>query len=54
VAVDPSGRYAYSVNERSDDVSVFRIDGSTGALTALQVAPAGLNPSTMVVTSELR
>jgi 6-phosphogluconolactonase len=32
VAIDPSGRFAYAANLRSNDVSAFRIDAASGAL----------------------
>lgn len=45
VTVDPSGRFAYVVNNGSDDVSQYRIEAN-GALSALTPATvdAGTEP----------
>ena len=39
VTVDPDGRFAYTANEGSKDVSGFAIDRETGALRAGSPAP---------------
>lgn len=45
---DPTGRYLYCCNQRSDNVTVFAADGRTGGLTFTgQYAPVG-NPSAVV------
>jgi 6-phosphogluconolactonase (cycloisomerase 2 family) len=50
VTVDPTGRFAYVANFGSDDVTAFRIDQATGALTEVgtEVA-AGDEPGSMTV-----
>ncbi len=49
VAVDPSNRFAYVANSGSHDVSAYSINMSTGALTFIGSAPAGLNPISVAV-----
>jgi DNA-binding beta-propeller fold protein YncE len=48
-SVDPSGRFLYVANQGSGNVSAFRIDAGTGALTPLTPIPgpfpAGTSPS---------
>jgi 6-phosphogluconolactonase (cycloisomerase 2 family) len=39
IAVDPSGRFFYVVNEISDDITGFSVDPSTGTLTPLPGSP---------------
>jgi len=34
IVLDPSGLFAYVVNENSNDISVYAVDPATGALTA--------------------
>ena len=41
VAVDPSGRFVYATSNQSNNVAGFRINGSTGELTALTTSPFG-------------
>jgi DNA-binding beta-propeller fold protein YncE len=51
VAVDPTGKFAYVLNESSNNVSVYRI-GANGALTPIPGSPfaAGLNPYSVAIT----
>ena len=35
IAVHPSGKFAYVTNSMSNDVSIYSIDGATGALTLI-------------------
>jgi 6-phosphogluconolactonase (cycloisomerase 2 family) len=49
VTVDPSGRYAYAANYNTYDVSVFRINTSSGALTSLGTVAAGSGPNSVIV-----
>jgi hypothetical protein len=44
--------FAYVANFGSDDVSAYRIDAGTGALTPVTASPfaAGLNPASVVTT----
>lgn len=45
LAFDPTGRFLYSCNQRSDAITVFRVDPKTGALAFTgQYVPVG-NPS---------
>jgi len=39
VVIDPAGQFAYVANENSNDVSVYSIDATTGALTAVGGSP---------------
>jgi len=49
VAVDPSGKFAYVANLNSNDVSMYTIDVTTGALTSIGTIAAGSNPSSVAV-----
>ena len=35
IAIDPAGKFAYVANSGSNDVSMYRIDATTGALTLI-------------------
>ncbi len=52
LALDPAGNYLYVANTLSNNISVFSIDSSTGALTQLANSPfaVGLPPLNMQVT----
>jgi 6-phosphogluconolactonase len=39
VAIDPTGKFAYVVNDSSNDVSAYTIEASSGALTQVQGSP---------------
>lgn len=49
-------RFVYVVNEGSYDISAYRADGSTGALTPVPGSPfaAGLSPSSLAVDDTAR
>lgn len=52
IAVHPSGKFAYVVNNGGDlcgSVSVFAINGTTGALTSTETIGAGCGPSWVAV-----
>ncbi len=51
VTFEPSGQYVYVANVNSNNVSGFRLDADTGALTAVPGSPfsAGANPSRVVI-----
>jgi 6-phosphogluconolactonase (cycloisomerase 2 family) len=50
VTVDPSGKFAYVANYGSNDVSSYRINASTGALTSFSApVAAGTNPQSVTV-----
>ena len=46
MAVESSGRFAYVVNVGSNDVSIFRIDATTGTLSPIPVNPVVAAPGT--------
>src|SRR5580692_141143 len=53
LVMDPAGNYLYVMNTASDNISVFSIDSSTGALTQVPTSPfslSGLTPLNMVLT----
>ena len=39
--IDPKGRYMVVSGEKSDTISVYEIDGASGALKLLQKYPTG-------------
>jgi DNA-binding beta-propeller fold protein YncE len=39
VVVDPMGQFVYAANDTSGDVSVYTVDATTGALTAVAGSP---------------
>jgi 6-phosphogluconolactonase (cycloisomerase 2 family) len=45
IAVEPSGQFAYVVNQSVDTVSGFAIDASTGALTLISGFPFSTSPA---------
>jgi YVTN family beta-propeller protein len=49
VTVDPSGSYAYVVNDGSNSISMYSIDHTTGALTSRGTIAAGSSPREIVV-----
>jgi len=49
VAVDPSGKFAYTANWGSNNISVYTINATTGALTAGTAVAAGTNPNSVTV-----
>lgn len=58
VAVDPSGKFAYAPQSGafpagtyggSNSVSMFTVDGTTGALTSIGLIAAGTNPDSVAV-----
>jgi DNA-binding beta-propeller fold protein YncE len=51
VIVDPTGRFAYVVNQTGNNVSAYRINSSTGALRAVAGSPfeTGNNPFSVAV-----
>ena len=48
MAVGPTGRFAYVANWGSNDVSMYTIDGTTGALTSIGTI-AGSNPTSIAI-----
>jgi 6-phosphogluconolactonase len=51
ITVEPAGNYLYSLNERSDDITTFRIDRRTGELTFTgEYTPVG-SPAVLVFMS---
>lgn len=49
-SVDPSARFVYVVNERSNDVSSFALNRYSGALTPISTAPTGTDPVAVAVS----
>ena len=49
IAVDPTGKFAYVANSASNNVSMYTIDGTTGALTPIGLIPAGSGPVSIAV-----
>jgi YVTN family beta-propeller protein len=54
VAVDPSGKFIYVANANgtpgsAGNVSMYTIDGTTGALTSIGTIPAGTGPASLAV-----
>ena len=39
IAVDPSGKFFYVINQQSDDIAAFSVDASSGTLTPLPGSP---------------
>ncbi|MEK7702930.1 MAG: beta-propeller fold lactonase family protein, partial [Nitrospirota bacterium] len=54
VTVDPSGQFAYAANDGSDNISVYTINQTTGALTAGTAVAAGTNPSSIITTGAIQ
>jgi 6-phosphogluconolactonase (cycloisomerase 2 family) len=56
VTVDPSGKFAYVVNDGSHDVSAYTINVATGALTGIGSTPvaAGTNPQSITTTGTIQ
>lgn len=54
LAIDPSGRYLYVLNQSSESVSAFTIDWTTGALQAVVSSPfpVGAKPYSIEVDSD--
>jgi 6-phosphogluconolactonase len=48
IAVDPSGCFLYSCNQRSDNFTSYRIDGETGKLKFTGQWVAAGSPSSLV------
>jgi 6-phosphogluconolactonase len=49
IAIDPSGKFAYVTNSGSNDISIYTINATTGALTSLGPIATGANPTSMAV-----
>ncbi len=49
VAVDPASKFAYVANFGSNDVSMYTINGTAGALTSIGTIAAGLAPTSIAV-----
>ena len=48
VTVDPSGKFAYAANESSNNISVYTINQTTGALVAGTAVATGTYPTSVV------
>ncbi len=49
VAVDPTGKFVYVANSGSDDVAMYTINATTGALTSVGRVHAELSPSSIAI-----
>jgi YVTN family beta-propeller protein len=47
--VDPAGKFAYVTNSGSNDVSMYTIDTTTGALTSIGTIAAGSTPTSIAI-----
>jgi 6-phosphogluconolactonase len=50
IAIDPTGSYAYVANAGDNNVSVYSIDASSGALTAIDANGSGAGSNTYIST----
>jgi 6-phosphogluconolactonase (cycloisomerase 2 family) len=53
VTVDPSGKFAYAANFNSNNISVYTIDQTTGALTAGTPVAAGTGPISIITSGAI-
>lgn len=49
VVVDPTGKFLYAANSGSNNVSMYTIDSTTGALTSIGLVAAGASPIAVAV-----
>ena len=49
IAVDPTGTFAYVANSGSNDVSMYTINATTGALTSIGMIATGTDPVSVAV-----
>jgi YVTN family beta-propeller protein len=49
IAVDPTGAFAYVANSGSNDVSMYTINATTGALTSIGTIATGTDPGSVAV-----
>jgi len=51
IVIDPAGLFAYVANENSNDISVYALNSTTGALTQVAGSPfgAGVNPRAVAI-----
>jgi YVTN family beta-propeller protein len=47
--VDSAGKFAYVTNFESNDVSMYTIDATTGALTPIGTIAAGQSPTSIAI-----
>jgi len=47
--VDPTGKFAYVPNSGSNDVSMYTINATTGALTSIGTMAAGSTPTSIAI-----
>jgi 6-phosphogluconolactonase (cycloisomerase 2 family) len=52
IAIDPTGAFAYVADEASDDLSMFAVNASTGALTAVSGSPLSTTSSPLGVAAD--
>jgi 6-phosphogluconolactonase (cycloisomerase 2 family) len=51
VTFDPSGKFAYAINDGDSTVTAFSVNTSTGALTMVGTAETGIGPFALAVDS---
>ncbi len=51
IVLDPSGKFAYVINDGDGDVTAFSVDGSTGGLTPVGNTDTGISPFALTVDS---
>lgn len=49
IAFTPDGRFAYTANKESLSITAFSVNTTTGALTAIQNVPGGIDPISLAV-----
>jgi len=45
----PNGQFLYTANINTANISAFRVDATSGALTPIQTAPTGGDPNYIVI-----
>jgi 6-phosphogluconolactonase len=52
IVLDPANKFAHAANQTGDDISLFKIDHSTGELSEIMPrTPAGISPSALAMDS---
>src|SRR5438132_12133775 len=52
IVLDPANKFAYGANQTGNDISLFKIDHSTGGLTEVTPrTPAGISPVALAMDS---
>jgi 6-phosphogluconolactonase len=52
MVLDPANKFAYAANQAGDDISLFKIDSSTGEISEIMPrTPAGISPAALAMDS---